>query len=243
MVNYVIDLDTPVLSETIKVEKGQEFLKLDSLNIPAGYVLGDNGGDSIYIEDLNSIIVFVKEKPFVPEETHRDLMVNYVIDLDTPVLSETIKVEKGQEFLKLDSLNIPAGYVLGDNGGDSIYIENLNSVIIFVKEKPVDPEINSKDVTVHIQYFLNGSGATLLKDDMVIRVTEGEEPTLLKAADLGIITVDGKKYRVHSSAMDLPVEYKENVNEYYWAVAMEEYATEPEETYADATPHRCLYCR
>ena len=208
---------------------------LDSLNIPAGYVLGDNGGDSIYIEDLNSVIIFVKEKPFVPEETHRDLMVNYVIDLDTPVLSETIKVEKGQEFLKLDSLNIPAGYVLGDNGGDSIYIENLNSVIIFVKEKPVDPEINSKDVTVHIQYFLNGSGATLLKDDMVIRVTEGEEPTLLKAADLGIITVDGKKYRVHSSAMDLPVEYKENVNEYYWAVAMEEYATEPEETYADAT--------
>ena len=149
MVNYVIDMDTPVLSETIQVEKGQEFLKLDSLNIPAGYVLGDNGGDSIYIEDLTSVYVFVKEKPFEPEETHRDLMVNYVIDMDTPVLSETIQVEKGQEFLKLDSLNIPAGYVLGDNGGDSIYIEDLTSVYVFVKEKPFEPEETHRDLMVN----------------------------------------------------------------------------------------------
>ena len=36
-------------------------------------------------------------------------------------------------------------------------------------------------------------------------------------------------------AENLPVEYNENINEYQWAVAMEETATEPEETYADAT--------
>ena len=66
-------------------------------------------------------------------------------------------------------------------------------------------------------------------------VKEGEEPTLLKAADLGTITVDGKEYRVHASAKNLSVEYNENINEYQWAVAMEETATEPEETYADAT--------
>ena len=308
MINYVIDMENPpVLSQSIKVEKNQEFLKLDSLNIPAGYVLGDNGGDSIYIEDLTSVYVFVKEKPFEPEETHRDLMVNYIIDMDTPVLSETIQVEKGQEFLKLDSLNIPAGYVLGDNGGDSIYIADLNSVFVYVKEdlapeipesldvyyvdengtdllhtfwlnqdggsfdeedaryqfsldakelsgyefvsyelkdgkvtifvkkSAVDPEVNSKDVTIHIQYYLHDTGATLKKEDKVVTVKEGEEPTLLKAADLGTITVDGKEYRVHASAENLYVEYNENINEYQWAVAMEETATEPEETYADAT--------
>ena len=236
MVNYIIDMETPVLSETIQVEKDQEFLKLDSLNIPAGYVLGDNGGDSIYIADLNSVYVFVKEKPFEPEETHRNLMVNYIIDMDTPVLSETIRVEKDQEFLKLDSLNIPAGYVLGDNGGDSIYIADLDSVFVYVKEKSVvDPEVNSKDVTIHIQYYLHDTGAALKKEDKVVTVKEGEEPTLLKAADLGTITVDGKEYRVHASAENLPVEYNENINEYQWAVAMEETATEPEETYADAT--------
>ena len=379
MINYVIDMENPpVLSQSIKVEKNQEFLKLDSLNIPAGYVLGDNGGDSIYIEDLTSVYVFVKEKPFEPEETHRDLMVNYIIDMDTPVLSETIQVEKGQEFLKLDSLNIPAGYVLGDNDGDSIYIADLNSVFVYVKEdlapeipesldvyyvdengadllhtfwlnqdggsfdeedaryqfnvdanelsgyeyvryeledgkvtihvkkaapeipesldvyyvdengtdllhtfwlnqdggsfdeedaryqfsldakelsgyefvsyelkdgkvtifvkkSAVDPEVNSKDVTIHIQYYLHDTGATLKKEDKVVTVKEGEEPTLLKAADLGTITVDGKEYRVHASAENLYVEYNENINEYQWAVAMEETATEPEETYADAT--------
>ena len=169
-------------------------------------------------------------------ETHRNLMVNYIIDMDTPVLSETIRVEKDQEFLKLDSLNIPAGYVLGDNGGDSIYIADLDSVFVYVKEKSVvDPEVNSKDVTIHIQYYLHGTGATLKKEDKVVTVKEGEEPTLLKAADLGTITVDGKEYRVHASAENLPVEYNENINEYQWAVAMEETATEPEETYADAT--------
>ncbi len=169
-------------------------------------------------------------------ETHRNLMVNYIIDMETPVLSETIRVEKDQEFLKLDSLNIPAGYVLGDNGGDSIYIADLDSVFVYVKEKSVvDPEVNSKDITIHIQYYLHGTGATLKKEDKVVTVKEGEEPTLLKAADLGTITVDGKEYRVHASAENLPVEYNENINEYQWAVAMEETATEPEETYADAT--------
>ena len=169
-------------------------------------------------------------------ETHRNLMVNYIIDMDTPVLSETIRVEKDQEFLKLDSLNIPAGYVLGDNGGDSIYIADLDSVFVYVKEKSVvDPEVNSKDVTIHIQYYLHDTGAALKKEDKVVTVKEGEEPTLLKAADLGTITVDGKEYRVHASAENLPVEYNENINEYQWAVAMEETATEPEETYADAT--------
>ena len=380
MVNYVTDMENPpVLSQSIKVEKNQEFLKLDSLNIPAGYVLGDNGGDSIYIADLTSVYVFVKEKPFEPEETHRDLMINYVIDMENPpVLSQSIKVEKNQEFLKLDSLNIPAGYVLGDNGGDSIYIADLNSVFVYVKEdlapeipesldvyyvdengadllhtfwlnqdggsfdeedaryqfnvdanelsgyeyvryeledgkvtihvkkaapeipesldvyyvdengtdllhtfwlnqdggsfdeedaryqfsldakelsgyefvsyelkdgkvtifvkkSAVDPEVNSKDVTIHIQYYLHDTGATLKKEDKVVTVKEGEEPTLLKAADLGTITVDGKEYRVHASAENLYVEYNENINEYQWAVAMEETATEPEETYADAT--------
>ena len=169
-------------------------------------------------------------------ETHRNLMVNYIIDMDTPVLSETIRAEKDQEFLKLDSLNIPAGYVLGDNGGDSIYIADLDSVFVYVKEKSVvDPEVNSKDVTIHIQYYLHDTGAALKKEDKVVTVKEGEEPTLLKAADLGTITVDGKEYRVHASAENLPVEYNENINEYQWAVAMEETATEPEETYADAT--------
>ena len=54
-----------------------------------------------------------------------------------------------------------------------------------------------------------------------VTVTEGEEPIVLKASELDNITVDGVEYQVSAEAMDLTVEYRENVNEYRWAVAME----------------------
>jgi len=97
---------------------------------------------------------------------------------------------------------------------------------------------NSKDVTVQITYY--DSSITTGNNQIGtgyehVTVTEGEEPIVLKASELDNITIDGVEYQVSAEAMDLTVEYRENVNEYRWAVAMEKVETNPDEKETLAT--------
>ena len=105
------------------------------------------------------------------------------------------------------------------------YRENVNEYRWAVAVEKV-PVAASKDVTVQITYYdpaIEGNSQIATGYEHVT-VTEGAEPVVLKAADLSNITVDGVEYRVSVSNpdnKDLTVEYRENVNEYRWAVAVE----------------------
>ena len=81
-------------------------------------------------------------------------------------------------------------------------------------------QVNSKDVTVRINYYDKASGKKIGEDFEHVTVAEGEDPVVLKAADLGTFTVDGVEYQVADDAVDCTVEYRENVSEVYWAVSM-----------------------
>ena len=164
------------------------------------------------------------------------MKVNYVVDLNTTVLSETIRVEKDQKFLELDTLNVPEGWELGDNGGTMIYIADRDSVTVFVKEKPLEPEVNTKDVTVRIQYYDKATGAAISEASKQVKVTEGADAIILKAADLGNLKVDGVEYKVAADVADCTVAYREDVNEIRWVVALEKAIPDPQEQ-ANATLH------
>ena len=103
------------------------------------------------------------------------------------------------------------------------YRENVNEYRWAVAMEKV-PVANSKDVTVQITYYdpsITTGNNQIGTGYEHVTVTEGEEPIVLKASELDNITVDGVEYQVSAEAVDLTVEYRENVNEYRWAVAME----------------------
>ena len=102
------------------------------------------------------------------------------------------------------------------------YRENVDEYRWAVAVEKV-PVAASKDVTVQITYYdpaIEGNNQIATGYEHVT-VTEGAEPVELKAADLSNITVDGVEYKVSADALNLTVEYRENVNEYRWAVAVE----------------------
>ena len=70
-------------------------------------------------------------------------------------------------------------------------------------DKIEEPQVNSKDVTVRINYYDKASGKKIGEDFEHVTVTEGEDPVVLKAADLGTFTVDGIEYQVADDAVDL----------------------------------------
>ena len=63
-------------------------------------------------------------------------------------------------------------------------------------DKIEEPEVNSKDVTVRINYYDKASGEKIGEGYEHVTVTEGEDPVVLNAADLENLTVDGVEYQL-----------------------------------------------
>ncbi len=126
-----------------------------------------------------------------------------------------------------------ASGLLCSNASVAMAAEEVSSIIKEHSDES-NQNSNSTEVTVRINYYDKASGEKIGEGYEHVTVTEGEDPVVLNAADLENLTVDGVEYQVADTAEDCTVEYRENVSEVRWAVAMDK-IEEPEINSKDVT--------
>ena len=108
-VNYVDEDGNLVLSESIKVYKGTEYINTGDLNIPYGWEVAEAG--DMPIKD-GAVTVVVREKEYT-----KDVVVNYVDEAGNPVLTTSIKLLKDETYFNTSILkDVPYGWELATLG-------------------------------------------------------------------------------------------------------------------------------
>ena len=201
--------------------------------ITVGSLLCSNASVAMAAEEVSSIIKeHSDESNQSSNSTEVTVRINYYDKASGEKIGEGyehVTVTEGEDPVVLNAADLEnltvdgVEYQVADTAEDCTveYRENVSEVRWAVAmDKIEEPEVNSKDVTVRINYYDKASGKKIGEDFEHVTVTEGEDPVVLKAADLGTFTVDGVEYQVADDAVDCTVEYRENVSEVYWAVSM-----------------------
>ena len=136
-VNYVDEDGNLVLSESIKVYKGTEYINTGDLNIPYGWEVAEAG--DMPIKD-GAVTVVVREKEYT-----KDVVVNYVDEAGNPVLTTSIKLLKDETYFNTSILkDVPYGWELATLG--DVPVEgNVAYVVVREKEYTKDVVVNYVD--------------------------------------------------------------------------------------------------
>ena len=136
-VNYVDEDGNLVLSESIKVYKGTEYINTGDLNIPYGWEVAEAG--DMPIKD-GAVTVVVREKEYT-----KDVVVNYVDEAGNPVLTTSIKLLKDETYFNTSILkDVPYGWELATLG-DVPVAGNVAYVVVREKEYTKDVVVNYVD--------------------------------------------------------------------------------------------------
>ena len=137
-VNYVDEDGNLVLSESIKVYKGTEYINTGDLNIPYGWEVAEAG--DMPIKD-GAVTVVVREK-----EHTKDVVVNYVDEAGNPVLTTSIKLLKDETYFNTSILkDVPYGWILANVGDISLNEDGTATVVVRQKQYTRDVVINYVD--------------------------------------------------------------------------------------------------
>ena len=137
-VNYVDEDGNLVLSESIKVYKGTEYINTGDLNIPYGWEVAEAG--DMPIKD-GAVTVVVREKEYT-----KDVVVNYVDEAGNPVLTTSIKLLKDETYFNTSILkDVPYGWILANVGDISLNEDGTATVVVRQKQYTRDVVINYVD--------------------------------------------------------------------------------------------------
>ena len=137
-VNYVDEDGNLVLSESIKVYKGTEYINTGDLNIPYGWEVAEAG--DMPIKD-GAVTVVVREKEYT-----KDVVVNYVDEAGNPVLTTSIKLLKDETYFNTSILkDVPYGWEIANAGDVPVGDNNVATVVVREKEYTKDVVVNYVD--------------------------------------------------------------------------------------------------
>ena len=139
MVNYILEDGSNVGTGNAVVEAGANHINTSALkDVPYGYELASTGDINLN-EGGNSVNIVVREKDY-----NQSVFVNYVDEDGNLVLSESIKVYKGTEYINTGDLNIPYGWEVAE-AGDMPIKDGAVTVVVREKEYTRDVVVNYVD--------------------------------------------------------------------------------------------------
>ena len=124
--------------EEIQIGKDATTFHTDLLTAPKGWELCSVG--DVYVGENDTVNVYVRKAV-----AYKNIIVNYVLEDGSPVLSQDLIVAKEATYINTSSLNVPAGYELVIVGDLSFNANNTLTVKVRAKEYTKDVIVNYVD--------------------------------------------------------------------------------------------------